>query len=75
MDARAARAAGACRHSDETAADEIRQRVLAIDCAQPRNRPAATGHRDVGAGLDALEVLAESIVEITDTDFVAAFTM
>ena len=71
MHTRAARTARTCRRSNETAPDEVLERILTIDRRQPRDRLAATRDHDLGAPLNALEVLAQPIVELTDPYFVA----
>ena len=42
-----------------------------VDRGEPRDRPAATRHDDVGTIHDALEMLAEPVVELTHPDLVS----
>jgi len=42
-----------------------------VDRGEPRDRPAATRNDDVGAIRDALEMLAEPVVELTHPDLVS----
>jgi len=51
----------------EPATFQIRQRLLAVDTNQPRDRLAAPGDDDCLAALDPLEVLAETVVQLADT--------
>jgi hypothetical protein len=67
----AARSARTRRRSDEPAPDEVLEWILAIDGREPRDRLAATRHHDLGAPLNALEMLAQPIVKLTYSHFVA----
>ena len=51
---------------DETSPYEIGQRTLAIDGRQPRDRATTARDQHLGTLLDALEMLAEAIVKVTD---------
>jgi hypothetical protein len=47
---------------------QIRQRFVATDRRQSRNAPASTGHDDLDTLLDAIEVLAQAIVQSADAN-------
>jgi hypothetical protein len=66
-----ARAARTCWQSDETSPEEILERIRTIDCREPSDRPAATGDHDLGALLDALEMLAQPVVKLTHPNLVS----
>ena len=66
--ARAARRAWLLGQAHQTAPDEIRQRVIATDGGQPRDPPAATRDNDLNTLLDAIEVLAQAIVQRTNAN-------
>lgn len=66
-----ARAAGARRRSDKAASDQILEWILAVERRQPRDRVATAGNRDLGALLNALEMLAQPIVKLTHPHFIA----
>jgi hypothetical protein len=68
---RTAWAARMCRRGDETAPYEVGEWILAIDGRQPRDRLTAARDHDLGAPLDALEVLAQPIMKLTDSHLVA----
>jgi hypothetical protein len=50
-------------HAHQTAPHELRQWLIATDRRQSRNAPAATRHNDLDTLLDAIEVLAQAIVQ------------
>ena len=52
----------------QTAAHELRQCLIATDRRQSRNAPASTGHDDLDTPLDAIEVLAQAIVQSTNAN-------
>jgi hypothetical protein len=52
----------------QTASHELGQRVIAADRRQSRDAPASAGHDDLDTLLDAIEVLAQAIVQIADAD-------
>ena len=58
------------RGCDDPAADEVHDWIQGIDGGQSGDRPPAAGDDDVGSLLDALEVLTQSIVELTYPDLV-----
>ncbi len=64
-------AARACRRSDETSSDEVAQWVLIVDGRQPCDRLAAARDHDLGALLDAPEMLAQAIVKITHPNLIS----
>jgi len=66
-----ARAARTCRQGDEASPEEILKRIRTIDGREPRGRLAATRDHDLGATLDALKVLAQPVVKLTDPDLVS----
>lgn len=55
-------------HSHQATAHESVERPL-TETAQARNRPAAASDDELSSTLYSLQVLAETIVELTDTDF------
>jgi hypothetical protein len=46
-----------------------------IDGGYDGDRPAAAGDDDVGTSLDAVEVLAEPVVQLADADVIASARM
>jgi hypothetical protein len=58
------------RRCHESAPDEVLKRIRLVDGRQARNRLAATRHYDLCAVRDTVEVLAQTIVEITHADLV-----
>lgn len=72
LDARAPLATRSGGRRDQTASRELLERVLAGDAGEPRDRSAASRDHDVGTVLDAIEMLAEAIVEIPHADLVGA---
>jgi hypothetical protein len=56
------------RHPHQTAASENVERPLA-EPAEARDGSPAAGDDDLSSTLYSLQVLAEAIVELTDTDF------
>jgi hypothetical protein len=60
------------RPGDKPAPLQFRQGVVLIDGRQPRDRPAAARHDDLRAPLDALKVLAQTIVKLAHPDLVPA---
>lgn len=61
------RAAG---RRDEAALHEIVQRILGIDGRQSGDRRTAARDDDLGTGRHALEVLAQTIVKLSDPNLV-----
>jgi hypothetical protein len=55
---------------DEPAADEVLQRIVPVDTGEPGDRPSPPGDEDLGALLDALEMLAETVVKLPHADLV-----
>ena len=56
------------RHPHQTAARESIKRPLA-EPAEASHRPPAAGDDDLASPLHSLQVLAEAIVELSDSDF------
>lgn len=69
---RAARRAWLPGQAHQTAPYEIRQRVIATDGRQPGDPPAATRHDDLDTLLDAVEMLAQAIVQRANADLLFA---
>lgn len=63
-----ARRARLLGQAHQTTPYEIRQRVLATDRGQPRNSLAPARHNDLDTLLDAIEVLAQAIVQRTNAN-------
>ena len=62
--------AGAYRGADETASDEVLDGILQVRARQPRDPPAAARNDQCGPLLNALEVLAQPIVQLPHPDLV-----
>lgn len=54
--------------TNEAATRELLKRIMRIDRAEAGDPFAASRHHDVNALLDAVEVLAEAIMQCTDTN-------
>ncbi len=53
-----------CWHGDKPSPDQARERILVVDGRKPCDRlPTACDH-DLGTLLDALEMLAQSIMKL-----------
>jgi len=59
----------------QTASHELGQYLIAADRRQPRDASASTGHDDLDTLLDAIEVLAQAIVQGADANLLFVTTM
>lgn len=56
------------RHPNQAPARESVERPL-TEPTQASNRPPAPGNDDLASPLDSLQILAEAIMELTDSNF------
>ena len=61
---------GSLRQRDQPAPNQIAEHVVAVQADEPRNRLSPAGHDHFGAVLDAVEMLAEPVVELAHADLV-----
>jgi hypothetical protein len=66
---RRTRRALALRHPHQAAARENVERPLA-ESTQTSYGPTASGNDDLASTLDSLQVLAETVVQLADADFI-----
>ena len=58
------------RQREQPAPNEIVEHVLLVQAHEPRNRLPSAGDHNLGAVLDAVEMLAEPVVELANADLI-----